>query len=315
MKLSVVTSLYKSAGYIQEFHRRIAAAAQEFANDNYEIIMVNDGSPDDSLKIAVEISKADPHLVVINLSRNFGHHEALKTGLQHALGEYIFLIDVDLEEEPEWLLPFAKQMKNTGCDLVVGQQISRKGGWFERWSGALYYRLLHVLGTRTIPNQVTAKLMTRRFLNGMLSNKANNVDIFDILLVGFRHEIQKITKFSTSPSTYTLTQKINMALSGITSHSFLPLVFAFYLGGAISLMSLCYIVYLAIRALTSDHLLTGWASIVISIWFIGGVIIFFIGLVGIYIARIFSELHHMPVVVERIYGREQPSDDDREKLL
>ncbi len=101
MKLSIVSTLYQSAPYIAEFYERCTQVAKQFANQDYEIIFVNDGSPDNSLEIAIELYKQDSHVKIIDLSRNFGHHKAMMTGLAHAKGTYVFLIDSDLEEEPE----------------------------------------------------------------------------------------------------------------------------------------------------------------------------------------------------------------------
>ena len=105
MRLSIVSTLYRSGPYVREFHRRMTASARRLTND-YEIVLVNDGSPDDSLAIALQT--ADPHVRVVDLSRNFGHHQAMWIGLAHACGEQIFLIDCDLEESPEWLDDFER---------------------------------------------------------------------------------------------------------------------------------------------------------------------------------------------------------------
>ena len=122
MKLSIVTTLYRSERYIEEFYRRASAAAREIVGDDYEIIFVNDGSPDNSLDLAVEMLDSDDHVVVVDLSRNFGHHEAMMTGLAHTVGERVFLLDSDLEEEPEYLRAFAEHMRSGSADVVYGVQ-------------------------------------------------------------------------------------------------------------------------------------------------------------------------------------------------
>src|SRR3990167_1001725 len=110
MKLSIVATLYQSKNYIIEFYHRASESAQKLVGDDYEIILVNDGSPDNSLELAIPLTETDRHLVIVDLSRNFGHHKAMMTGLAQAKGDFIFLIDSDLEEEPEWLLAFSKKM-------------------------------------------------------------------------------------------------------------------------------------------------------------------------------------------------------------
>src|SRR5690242_13778535 len=127
MKLSIVATLYKSEQYIDEFCKRASNVAEQLAGTDYEIILVNDGSPDDSLIKAIQLTEQNPHIMVVDLSRNFGHHKAMMTGLAHATGNNIFLIDSDLEEEPEWLISFAKQMHDSQCDVVYGVQKRRKG--------------------------------------------------------------------------------------------------------------------------------------------------------------------------------------------
>src|SRR3546814_16891966 len=107
--LSIVATLYQSAPYIEEFYERCSVVAQQIAGDGYEIVLVNDGSPDNSLELAVNLTKQDSPITVVDLSRNFGHHKAMMTGLAHAIGELIFLIDRDLEEGPWRLCAFQKK--------------------------------------------------------------------------------------------------------------------------------------------------------------------------------------------------------------
>src|SRR5450432_2620019 len=131
MRLSVVSTLYMSAPYVLEFHRRISSAAARITSD-YEIIFVNDGSPDNSQALAIQLCKDDRRVTLIELSRNFGHHKAMMTGLAHADGDLVFLIDSDLEEKPELLVTFNETMISKDVDVVFGVQEARKGGWFER---------------------------------------------------------------------------------------------------------------------------------------------------------------------------------------
>src|SRR4051812_4861739 len=125
MKLSIVTSLYESEPYVAEFHRRIRAVAAEITAD-CEIIYVNDGSPDGALGAALRLREEDDRVTVVDLSRNFGHHRALMVGLSYSNGDFVFMIDVDLEEEPELLRAFYARFVETGADSVYGVQSERK---------------------------------------------------------------------------------------------------------------------------------------------------------------------------------------------
>lgn len=305
MKLSIVATLYQSAAYIDEFCRRAAAAAQQLAGDDYEIVLVNDGSPDNSLDVAVQLTQRDSHVVVVDLSRNFGHHKAMMTGLSAARGERVFLIDSDLEEEPEWLTSFAVQMGADASDVVYGVQAERRGGFVEQVTGTLFYKLFRTLTGIVQPsNIVTARLMTRRYVDGLLMHEERELNIGGLwVITGFRQSQQVVRKHATSPTTYSLSRKFSHLVNAITSFSSLPLVFAFYSGLLISLSALVYIVYLSLRYVFGASAPSGYTSIIASIWFFSGLIVFFLGIQGIYIAKIFSEVKRRPyTIVRQIYA-------------
>ncbi len=305
MKLSVVATLYRSADYIAEFCRRASAAARELAGEDYEIVLVNDGSPDHSLQLAVDISKADPRVVVVDLSRNFGHHKAMMTGLAHAKGDHVFLIDSDLEEEPEWLLPFADQMKREQCDVVYGVQVTRKGDWFERLSGDWFYKLLNFVSGLDLPKHiVTARLMSRRYVNALLMHQEREVFIVGLWhLTGFDQRPQAIQKHGFSETSYTLGKKIALAVNAITSFSNAPLVWVFNIGAAISLLSACYVMYLVGSWIFFTKPIMGWTSVMASIWLVGGMVICFTGVVGIYLSKMFNEIKQRPYTIVRAVHR------------
>lgn len=240
MKLSIVATLYQSAPYIEEFYRRATESARQLVNDDYEIVLVNDGSPDNSLELAIHLSDSDSHVVVVDLSRNFGHHKAMMTGLAHAVGDHIFLIDSDLEEEPEWLVAFSKQMEQEHCDVVYGVQERRKGGIFERWSSQWFWRFINMLTGLNIPtNLATARLMTRRYVDALLRHEEREVFIGGLWhITGFAQHSHTIKKHSTSETTYTFRRKMSQLINSVTSFSNTPLIAIFYIGVIISLVML-----------------------------------------------------------------------------
>src|SRR5258708_35799823 len=146
--------------------------AAEAIADDVELVMVNDGSPDDSLDIALALHQADPRVVVVDLARNFGHHKALMTGLAHATGDLVFLIDSDLEEQPEDLAQLYRRFQQGECDVAYGILETRRGGFFERMPVALFFTLLKVLGDHPVPrNAFTARLMTRDYVRALLRHR------------------------------------------------------------------------------------------------------------------------------------------------
>lgn len=307
MKLSIVATLYQSASYIAEFYQRATAAARQFAGDDYEIVFVNDGSPDKSLELAVQLTGADQHVTVVDLSRNFGHHRAMMTGLAHARGQNVFLLDSDLEEAPEWLLEFAEVMRIEDCDVVFGVQEERKGGVFERVSGHWFWVLFNFLtGLHLQKNIVTARLMSRRYVDALLLHTERELFIAGLWhITGFRQVEKKVRKRSAGSTTYTLSRKVSLLVNSITSFSSAPLVFIFYFGLAISLVATIYVIYVLLNWLFISRPPSGWTSVMASIWLIGGWLISAIGVVGIYLSKIFLEAKRRPyTIVRRIYGRQ-----------
>lgn len=303
MKLSIVATLYKSAPYITEFHQRASVVAKQLVGEEYEIVFVNDGSPDNSLDVALKLTKLYNHVVVVDLSRNFGHHKAMMTGLGYATGEQVFLIDSDLEEEPEWLLSFAKQMETEESDVVYGVQSKRRGGFFEQATGKLFYKTFRFLTGIAQPNDiVTARLMSRRYVNALLLHQERELNIGGLwVITGFKQAQKIVQKHATSPTTYSLSQKLSHLVNAVTSFSSKPLVYTFYSGLFISITAITYIAYLTIRyfiAAPPD----GYTSIIASVWFFSGLIIFFIGLQGIYISKVFSEVKQRPYsIIRHVY--------------
>lgn len=307
MKLSIVATLYQSAPYIDEFYARTHAAAKKLVGEEFEIILVNDGSLDNSLDLAIKLTEQDSQVVVVDLSRNFGHHKAMMTGLSYAKGELVFLLDSDLEEEPEWLLSFRDQMKQEQCDVVYGIQEKRKGDIFERGSGAIFYKLFRRLTGINQPNNiVTARLMTKRYVQALLTHRERELNIGGLwIITGFNQMTHLVRKHSTSPTSYTLAGKFSHLVNAITSFSSLPLVYTFYSGLFISISAMLFIAYLVIRYFLTYLPPSGYTSLIASIWFFSGLIVFFLGMQGIYLSKIFSEVKQRPyTIIRQIYRKE-----------
>lgn len=313
MKLSIVTTLYKSAPYVEEFHRRASSAARAITDD-YEIVMVDDGSPDDSLAIACAIANADSHVRVVELSRNFGHHKALMTGLDHAQGDLCFLIDSDLEEDPELLSTFLEKLQTSGADVVYGYQEGRKGGFSERLTGYIAYWLFKLMIGFPVPrNHITVRLMRRDYVDSLLMHRERQAVIGGLwIITGFKQLGVAVNKLSKGESTYTMWRRWRMLVDSVTSFSELPLVGIFYLGILISMLSGGIGLTLLIRKLFFGQVMAGWTSVMISVWILGGLLILCVGVVGIYISKIFIETKNRPYsIVRRIHRRDEAAGESR----
>ena len=306
MDLSIVTTMYRSEQYVEEFYRRICTAAESIT-DSFEIICVNDGSPDKSLDIAVSLYERDDRVRVIDLSRNFGHHKAIMTGLSYARGDLVFLIDIDLEEQPELLEQFYREYKNSeGVDVVYGVQSSRKGGFFEKISGEIFYKVFNFLSYWEVPaNTTTARLMSKQYVASLVEHKDSEIYIDGLwTITGFNQKPLPVTKLSSSDTTYTLFRKLSLTVNAITSFSNKPLVYIFYLGVIILLLSTIYIVQIVIKKLLLHISVPGYTSIVVSIWFLGGLTILSLGVVGIYLSKMFMEVKKRPyTIIRSIYEK------------
>src|SRR5579872_3967542 len=225
MLISIVTSLYKSEKYILEFYNRMTAACLSITTD-YEIILVDDGSPDRSLDIVKNIIERDKKVKLIELSRNFGATKARWTGLRFVKGDFTFILDADLEERPELIFDFYNVIKNeSNIDVVYGYMNQRKGGLFERISGKIFYRFFSFFSDIKIEkNPVWVRLMKRNYVEALLQYTEYHPLAIGIMHVaGFQQRGVAIQKGDKKSTTYSLRKKISQAVDGIISFSDKPL--------------------------------------------------------------------------------------------
>ncbi|MDF0605558.1 glycosyltransferase family 2 protein [Neisseriaceae bacterium TC5R-5] len=304
MKLSIVSTLYRSAPYLEEFHRRVCAAASQITDD-YEIVLVNDGSPDDSLQFALGLQAVDQHIQVVDLSRNFGHHAAIVAGLANSRGQHVFLMDCDLEEQPEWLPRFFEKLDETRADVVFGVQEERVASRFSNLLGGLFWSALNVMSNVRIPhNPMTCRLMSRRYVDSLLGVEDHVLYLAGVFAwTGFSQSslpLKKVPRPAAHKSSYNLLRKLTQVADSFASFSVAPLSLIFLTGLAIWLGSILYALFLLVqRLLYPDIVLSGFTSIMLSIWFLGGTTILVLGLIGIYVAKIFQEVKRRPLYIVR----------------
>jgi len=309
MKLSIVTTLFHSAPYVNEFYQRIRKEAEALTTD-FELIFVNDGSPDDALDLALALQSEDARINIIDLSRNFGHHKAIITGLAHATGELVFLIDVDLEEPPEILGSFFEMLSKENADVAYGVQSPRHGPWLTRTLANLFYMLFLLISDYDIPSDsLTARLMTRRYVEQLVRHKehlSNLIGLWEI--TGFRQVQVPVRKNPyKGTSTYTLRRRIAIAIFAITAFSSKPLRYIAYLGLTMTAVCAFYIIYLLINYFLFHAPVSGWNSLIVSVWFLGGIILFCLGIISTYLAVIFVETTNRPyTVIRQIYVGKKP---------
>ena len=297
-KISIVVPVFNEEKNLHEFHKRITAVMEQEPYD-YNIIFVDDGSRDSSAVILNELSKADEHVEAYLLSRNYGHQMALTCGLDNADGDAVITMDGDLQHPPE-LLPEMLRLWKNGHEIVQTKRMATEdAGFFKNITSSVYYKVINALSEVEItPGGSDFRLMDRiavdafklyreraRFIRGLVNT------------LGFR---VTVLEFVAPPrfaghSKFNLHKMLHFALDGITAFSNLPLRWAFYIGivfGLCSIMLLGHVFY--VKYLTDDAV-PGWATMTVSVLFLGGIQLVGIGILGEYIGRIFEEIKHRPL--------------------
>ena len=296
MYLSIVTTSYNSASTITKFFSELKKVISELNISDYEVIVVDDGSKDETVEILKKIKENFNNLKIKILSKNYGHHKALITGLNESIGKLIFLLDSDLEENPSELKNLLKEIEN--YDFVYGIQKKRAAGLITNFFGNIFYKLFNFVSSAEIPrNLMTMTLMKYKVKEELDRFKEKEIFFHGILhTIGFKKKGIIIDKTFKGKTAYTLSKKLNLFFDAITSFSSLPLKIFFYLGLIISSISAVYAIYLIFRYLSFKISVAGFTTLAVLVLFFGGLIILGIGILGIYIQKIFLEVKNRPRV-------------------
>ncbi len=302
LRWSIVSTMYRSRPYLEQFLAECLAVTRDMGCTDFEIVLVNDGSPDDSLAYARSRMAEIPQLVVVDLSRNFGHHYAMQAGLRVARGAKVFLIDCDLEVAPSVMADMSAKLDSTGADMVYGYQEARKGGWFEQLSGGVFWRGFNWLSETKVPvNLVTERVMTRRFVDALLSLGDFNLFLGGMMSwTGFVQIGMSVGKKQREgQSTYTLLKRVQLMVNAVSSFSSRPLVWLFNVGIAITALSFSYAMYLVVRKLLFGDALLGFTSMMALLALTLGILTTGLGIVGVYLGKVFNQVQNRPTYIIR----------------
>jgi putative glycosyltransferase len=305
-ELSIVTTVFKSECYLQEFLRLVEEAISQLGYQSYEIVFVLDGISDGSKALLLDKQKSTPQVKIVELSRNFGHHPAMSAGLSFATGDLVFLIDCDLEVSPLVLVEFAALLQHSGADVVYGVQEVRKGAFIERTMGGYFWKAFNSLSDTKVPlNTVTERLMTRNYVDALLTVGDKNVFLAGMMhWIGYKQIPCIIRKGQRKgESTYTLGKRINLLVEAITSFSEKPLRLLFYLGILVLVVtSFIASVFIIRKLLYPETVLMGFTSVVVVLLFGVGMILSALGLIGIYLSKVFNQVKNRPLyAVRKVY--------------
>jgi polyisoprenyl-phosphate glycosyltransferase len=312
--LSIVVPCFNEQECLAALHDRLSSAARAVAGDDYELVLVNDGSTDGSWAIMRDLAAADPRLVGINLSRNHGHQLALTAGLDLCRGDAVLIIDADLQDPPELLGDMLQLMAREGADVVYGVRIARTGETpFKRATAHAFYRMLARATDVDIPLDAgDFRLISRRALDALLAMPEQARFIRGMVAwIGFKQvpfPYRRDERFAGTTK-YPLRKMIRFALDALTGFSSAPLKLASHAGLWLSVGSVLVMLYIFAGWL-SGRAIPGWTSLMLIVVVIGAVQMFVLGLMGEYIGRLYSQAKQRPLyIVQEIAGRDGGTTD------
>jgi glycosyltransferase involved in cell wall biosynthesis len=312
MQLAIVIPCYNEQEVLPETSRRLLGLLGRLVGEGLvsaasRIYFVDDGSRDRTWSLIEELARAHPQVCGIKLSRNRGHQNALVAGLFTAEGDAIVSIDADLQDDVEVIREMVQQYRE-GCDIVYGVRSDRAVDGLLRFPAELHYRLLRLLGAEVVFNHADFRLMSRRAIEALREYREVNLYIRGIIpMLGFKTATvayKRAERFA-GESKYSLRKLAALAFQGITSFSAGPLRLITALGLLVCAGSFALVLWALWIRLFTDQLVPGWASTVVPIYFLGGVQLLCIGVIGEYLAKIYLEVKARPrFVIERVAGVE-----------
>ncbi len=318
-RFSIVAPAYNEEEVLPEFYRRVREV-MDAIGEPWELILINDGSRDNTLAVMRELHERDPRVKVISFSRNFGHQLAITAGLDYASGDAVVIIDADLQDPPE-VIPELIQKWREGYDVVYAVRKERRGeSWFKEWTAKLFYRLIYRITDVDIPKDTgDFRLMDRKVVETLRTMRERNRFMRGLSVwVGFKQTgvfYVREPRFA-GETKYPFRKMLKFALDAITSFSYVPLQLATYVGFAIALISMVGMIVAVILRLTTGRALLGQATTLVAVLFLGGIQLIFLGIIGEYLGRIYDEVKARPLyVVAETLGFEEEKAGPRVRAV
>jgi polyisoprenyl-phosphate glycosyltransferase len=300
INISVVVPVYGCISYIEELHMKVKNTLSKLTN-NFEIIMVNDGSLDGAWNKIKELAKKNKDLKAINFSRNFGQHYAITAGLDNAKGEWVVVMDCDLQDKPEEIEKLYLKAKE-GFDVVLAKRTNRQDNFYKKFFSKLFYKILSYLTDTKLDESIgNFGIYHKNVIKSIISMR-EQLRFFPVMVnwIGFEQisiEIEH-NKRELDKSSYTFKKLLNLAIDVMLAFSDKPLRLTIKVGFYISFLAFIYAFYIFISVLLSDsYIVDGWASLIVSIWFLAGLIIMILGIIGIYLGKTFDETKKRPLYI------------------
>lgn len=305
-RLSVAIPVYEEEEVLPELLDRLGRVLDDLEGGPHEIVCVDDGSRDRTGELLEQAARSDPRLVVVRLSRNFGHQAAFTAALEHTTGDAVVMMDADLQDPPEVIPEFVARWRE-GFDVVYARRAQRKESWLLRLSYFLFYRLLSTMSDVRLPLDAgDFSLLSRRVVDTIKEAPERHRYLRGLRSwAGFRQvgiEVERAAR-AAGESKYTPRKLLGLAFDGIFSFTVAPLRFAAAVGALATLLTGAYGAYALFAELFLGQNPQGFTAIILAIIFMSGVNLFFLGVIGEYVGRIYQEAKARPLyVVERVIG-------------
>lgn len=298
MKLSIISPVYKASLLLNELVNKIIDSI-DFV-ETYEIILVEDGSDDESWHTIMSLCSKYEHLKAVKFSRNFGQHYAITAGLKESSGDWVIIMDCDLQDDPSEISRLYTEAQS-GYDIVYAQRVQRNDTGLKKLSSFLFYKVFgYLTDTRQDHSIGNFGIYSRRAINSVLS-MGDNIRFFPIMLqwVGFKHSkiVVNHNSRTSGESTYSLKTLMHLGFNNVIAFSEKPLRIVIKIGFYCSLISFIVGLFFLSRYMTGSVIVSGFTSLIISIWFLSGIIISILGIIGIYLGKMFNQVKGRPLYI------------------
>lgn len=297
--ISIVVPVYGSDGTLIPLYERVAASVAKIPA-TFELILVDDRGPGKPWEIICDLAKKDPRVVGVRLSRNFGQHSAIMAGIDASRGRWLVLMDCDLQDLPEEI-PRLWAEAQKGHDVVTGRRVERQDGWIKRTMSRAFHRIFkYMTDQKTDAAQSNFGIYSRKVVEAV-KGFPEQPSIFTLLIrwAGFEPQTIDIThgKRTEGKSSYNFSRRFSLAMNIIISYSNKPLKMCVQLGLVMACLAFLYGVWLFIRYFVYDYTPAGWTSVMVSMFFLSGLLLLGMGILGIYIGRVFNQVKGRPLYI------------------
>jgi len=300
--ISVVAPTYRCEECLPELYRRLRESLGKL-DENFEIIFVNDGSPDGDWDVIRQLAGEDSRVKGLNFSRNFGQHRAITAGIDHAAGDWVVVMDADLQDQPEEIVKLYRTAVDEGHDVVFGRRIQRRDNLVKIAASRAFNAIFNQLSDITIePTIGNFSIASRQVMDSYRSlRESNRSHCLQLLWCGYRVgyvDVEHAARYA-GETTYDLRRSVGLAIAAVISQSDKPMRLSIKFGFFMSALSFLSASYLAIRRLLWAIPVSGWTSIMVSMCFLAGLVLMNLGIIGLYIGRIFDETKRRPMYIIR----------------